>query len=75
MVMDRGYIDYKLFSRWTKAGIHFVTRLKENADYAAWEDRPIPKGSNVTKDRLIRTQPFHGRCTLPRGSALGKRMG
>ena len=31
--MDRGYIDYKLFSRWTKTGIYFVTRLKEKADY------------------------------------------
>jgi Domain of unknown function (DUF4372)/Transposase DDE domain len=27
VVMDRGYIDYKLFSRWTKEGIRFVTRL------------------------------------------------
>jgi hypothetical protein len=30
--MDRGYIDYRQFARWTKAGIFFVTRLKENAD-------------------------------------------
>jgi len=37
VVMDRGYIDYKLFSRWTKEGIRFVTRLKEKADYVAWE--------------------------------------
>jgi Transposase DDE domain/Domain of unknown function (DUF4372) len=58
VVMDRGYIDYKLFSRWTKEGIHFVTRLKENADYAVWEDRPVAKGSNVRKDQLIRLNPF-----------------
>src|ERR1700693_1710209 len=58
LVMDRGYIEYKLFSRWSKAGIHYVTRLKENADYAGWEDRPLPKGSNVTKDRLIRLNTF-----------------
>jgi len=25
VVMDRGYIDYKLFARWTKAGIFFVS--------------------------------------------------
>jgi hypothetical protein len=57
VVMDRSYIDYKLFSRWTK-GIHFVTRLKENADFMVLEDRPVPKGSNVTKDQLICLNPF-----------------
>ena len=56
--MDRGYIDYKLFSRWTKEGIRFVTRLKEKADYVAWEDRPVPSGSNVRKDQLIRLNPL-----------------
>ena len=57
-VMDRGYIDYKLFSRWTKEGIRFVTRLKEKADYVALEDRPVPRGSNVRKDQLIRLNPL-----------------
>jgi len=58
VVMDRGYIDYKLFSRWTKEGIRSVTRLKQRADYVAWEDRPVPGGSNVRKDQLIRLNPL-----------------
>jgi len=58
VVMDRAYIDYKLFSRWTKEGIHFVTRLKEKADFMVLEDRPVPKGSNVTKDQRICLNPF-----------------
>jgi IS4 transposase len=58
VVMDRGYIDYKLFSRWTKAGIFFVTRLKDNADYLDFENRPLPKSSNVVKDQLIRLNPI-----------------
>ena len=58
VVMDRGYIDYKLFSRWTKEGIRFVTRLKEKADYVAREHRPVPRGSNVRKDQLIRLNPL-----------------
>jgi len=62
VVMDRGYIDYKLFSRWTKEGIRFVTRLKEKADYVAWEDRPILKASNVRKDQLIRLNPLMARA-------------
>ena len=43
VVMDRGYIDYKLFARWTKAGIFFVTRLKGNANYWHFEKSAIPQ--------------------------------
>src|SRR5260370_39421396 len=57
VVMDRGYIDYKLFARWTKAGIFFVTRLKENANYWHFEDWSVPKNSNVLQDQLIRLNP------------------
>ena len=58
VVMDRGYVDYKLFDRWTKAGIFFVTRLKENANYWDFEDRPLPKsGGKVLKDQVIRLNP------------------
>ena len=53
VVMDRGYI-----ARWTKAGIFFVTRLKENANYWDFEDWPLPKSSNVVKDQLIRLNPI-----------------
>ena len=38
VTMDRGYNDYKLFDFWTENGIYFVTRLKENADYAVVEE-------------------------------------
>jgi Domain of unknown function (DUF4372)/Transposase DDE domain len=65
VVMDRGYIDYKLFSRWTKQGIRFVTRLKEKADYVAWEDRPVARGSNVRKDQLIRLNPLMAAAPCP----------
>jgi hypothetical protein len=29
VAIDRGYIDYALFSRWSMAGVFFVTRLKD----------------------------------------------
>ena len=58
VVMDRGYIDYRQFARWTKAGIFFVTRLKENANYWDFEDWPVAKNSNVLKDQLIRLNPI-----------------
>ena len=58
VVMDRAYVDYRQFARWTKAGIFFVTRLKENANYWDFEDWPLPKNSNVLKDQLIRLNPI-----------------
>jgi hypothetical protein len=33
VVMDRGYTDYGLFGRWTRQGVLFVTRMKNNAQY------------------------------------------
>jgi Transposase DDE domain/Domain of unknown function (DUF4372) len=58
VVIDRGYTDYRQFARWTKAGIFFVTRLKENANYWDFEDRPVPKNRNVRKDQIIRLNPI-----------------
>jgi hypothetical protein len=34
VAMDKGYNDYSLFAHWTENLIYFVTRLKDNADYA-----------------------------------------
>lgn len=33
VVFDRAYNDYRLFARWDKKGIYFVTRMKKNAVY------------------------------------------
>ncbi len=33
LVFDRGYTDYDWFQRLTEEGVHFVTRLKDNATY------------------------------------------
>ena len=58
VAMDRGYTDYHLFTRWTRAGVFFVTRLKANADIVRVESRPVPKNSNIRRDEIIRLQPF-----------------
>jgi DDE family transposase/uncharacterized protein DUF4372 len=58
VVMDRAYVDYRQFAHWTKAGIFFVTRLKENANYWDFEDWPVSKNSNVLKDQMIRLNPI-----------------
>ena len=38
VAMDRAYNDYGMFSRWTDAGVFFVTRLKSNAVYEVVEE-------------------------------------
>lgn len=32
-VFDKGYVNYKVFKKWTSEGVFFVTRLNENAVY------------------------------------------
>jgi len=43
-----------MFSRWTDAGVFFVTRLKSNAVYEVVENREVPQGRNILEDRVIR---------------------
>ena len=66
VAMDRGYTDYKLYARWTREGVFFVSRLKANADVLTVKSRPVPKGSNVLRDEIIHFKPFMaGRPDLP----------
>jgi hypothetical protein len=58
IALDRGYIDYHLFTRWTRQGIYFVSRLKANADIQIVEDYPVRKGSNIVADQKVRLQTF-----------------
>jgi hypothetical protein len=52
VVIDRGFTDYKLFARWTDQGVYFVTRLKENADFGAYETRYASQSGPVRKDQI-----------------------
>jgi hypothetical protein len=54
LAIDRGYYDFELFFQWTKAGVFFVTRLKDNAAYEVVENRPLPQRGNVLADQIIR---------------------
>jgi len=53
VAMDRGYNDYKLFGMWTRNGVYFVTRLKENAVYLVIEEHPVAAGGNIVCDQTI----------------------
>jgi len=54
IAIDRGYLDYELYSNWTLSGIFFITRIKTNAIYEIIEDRKIPQNKNILKDQLIK---------------------
>lgn len=53
VVMDRGYVDYELFGRWTKEKVWFVTRRKDNAAYRVIECREVKKDEGVYCDQII----------------------
>ncbi len=61
VAMDRGYNYYKLFAFWTRKGIYFVTRLKENADYEVVATRDVPKNRNILADENIRFTGYNAR--------------
>ncbi len=54
VVDDRGYNDYRLFAKWTEAGVYFVTRMKDNTLFEVVEEREVPQHRNIIKDQTIR---------------------
>jgi len=65
VAMDRGYYDYKLFASWTAQGIFFVTRLKDNADYAVVSSNAVPQNRNILSDQLIHFTGFYAQKDCP----------
>jgi DDE family transposase/uncharacterized protein DUF4372 len=55
VVIDRGYVDYRLFKAWSAEGVFFVTREKRNASALRVEKRPIPKSAQgfILRDELV----------------------
>ncbi len=54
VVDDRGYNDYRLFAKWTEAGVYFVTRMKDNTLFEVVEEHAVPQNRNILKDQTIR---------------------
>lgn len=53
VVDDRGYNDYRLFAKWSEAGVFFVTRMKDNAQYEVLEEREPPQNRGILCDQTI----------------------
>lgn len=53
LTFDRGYTDYGWWLSLTRAKVHFVTRLKDSAEYGVVDSRPVPENSNIVRDEVI----------------------
>jgi hypothetical protein len=64
LVFDRGYTDYNWFQTLTEDGVHFVTRLKDNAAFVVVERRKAD-GDGVLADEIIVLEKQAGSDTAP----------
>lgn len=66
VVIDRGYLDYALYQRWTLTGVGFVTRPRTNMLSVVVERRPVPARGSVLADEVIALTSPHAadRCTV-----------
>lgn len=55
VVFDKGYNDYKQYSRWTLDEVYFVTRQKTNAQYTSIEEFELKEQTDpsILKDEII----------------------
>ena len=68
VVLDRGYLDYAQYARWTAQGVWFVTRARINMDYRVIERAPVREASGVIEDaRIVLNSPHAVQqgCTCP----------
>jgi len=64
VAMDRGYVDFRLFTRWITAGIFFVTRPMHHMVYEVVASRPVPQNSRIRSDQIIRFSSKMARQTF-----------
>lgn len=67
VAIDRGYLDYALYHRWTVGEVGFVTRPRTNMLYEVLEQRPVLTRGPVLVDEVIRLTSSHAadRCPVP----------
>lgn len=54
VALDRAYIDFSLFARWTQSGVYFVTRPKQNLSFRVLKRRGTLWRGTVMRDEEIR---------------------
>jgi hypothetical protein len=64
VAVDRGYNDFRLFTRWIEAGVYFVTRPMHHMVYEVVESQEPPPTSNILSDEIIRFTSRKARQTF-----------
>jgi Domain of unknown function (DUF4372)/Transposase DDE domain len=64
LVMDRAYFDYRWYEQLTRQGVFFVTRPRIYSCYEVLESRPVPEGSPIVSDEVIRLGSSTGRTRM-----------
>jgi hypothetical protein len=65
VAMDRGYVDYELFGRWSREGVFFVTRAKLNMAYRVVARRSRSQRGNVLRDEEIELKGVKAKQECP----------
>jgi hypothetical protein len=65
IAMDRAYIDYDLWAKWTTQGVFFVTRLRHDLKFEIIEECTVPKNRNIQRDQLISLSSLQGQKECP----------
>jgi Domain of unknown function (DUF4372)/Transposase DDE domain len=65
VAMDRAYVDYDLWAKWTTQGVYFVTRLRHDLLFKDIQDRPLPQNRNIQRDQLISLASAQGQRECP----------
>jgi hypothetical protein len=72
VAMDKGYVNYELFHRWSQRKVWFVTCLKSNAQYEVVEEKdPDSLPATILADQIIR---FTGKEAQKRCPTLMRRV-
>jgi len=64
VAVDRAYNDFRLFTRWIKAGVYFVTRPLHHMVYKVVKSQDPPPTSNIVSDEIIRFTSKKARQTF-----------
>lgn len=65
VALDRCYIDYGMFQRWTDEGVYFVTRLKDKTLLEVIKELPLSGSTGVLADCLVKMTGYRicKKCT------------
>lgn len=53
LVIDRGYQDFDWWLELSRRKVHFVTRLKDNAEYGIVEPRDVDRDRGILRDEVV----------------------